>query len=103
MTLKELCKLVDDTNFPVVAVADSVPFAIYPRIGIDHKYAWYFLDNTSLYSNEFRLELGLLNKNIYTLIDYLDIEKTNVKSNSFSCTCDFYSVILVTGCQCGGK
>lgn len=35
------------------------------------------------------------------LIDYIEPDE---KGNTGGlCTCDFYSVVLVTGCKCGGK
>lgn len=34
------------------------------------------------------------------LLDYLEPEET---INNGLCTCDFYSIVLVTGCKCGGK
>lgn len=34
-----------------------------------------------------------------TIVDY-SVEST---TENQMCTCDFYSVVLVTGCRCGGK
>jgi hypothetical protein len=34
--------------------------------------------------------------------DYFDPTSLDTKEN-LSCTCDFYSVIMVSGCRCGGK
>ena len=35
--------------------------------------------------------------------DYLEKEDTQAPRPTGMCTCDFYSVVLAIGCQCGGK
>lgn len=36
----------------------------------------------------------------FKLMDWFEKEKKTLNS---SCSCDFYKVLLVSGCQCGGK
>ena len=40
----------------------------------------------------------------FTIIDYFDEGGINPSSKAPGvCTCDLYTVIMVTGCKCGGK
>src|SRR5260221_6914012 len=64
-----------------------------------------WMEFSNNYEDElFRISMGYpswIGTTKYELIDYFE-DETN-KLNNAICKCDFYSVILITGCKCGGK
>jgi len=60
-----------------------------------------YLSSGELHHNGAKIS-NYIYTSLYEMIDYIDHSGQNTTNNQ-NCICDFYNVILIKGCQCGGK